>query len=175
MRRLLLAALVLGGCASARTDDAEVLASSPVPKQIGNARLTEADIFPRYRPGTGYRYRDGDLRADVYLFMKGDMADTRTQTDDFLKELRIMRLRGEYDSYQILVEDAVEVTNGTQIIAGHEVVFRSQRRARQNDEYFAVLALPEQYARFRITQPVDPASADEARAFVRAWLTAHLQ
>ena len=165
----------LAACASAQTQDPDALAASPVPQVVGSARLTETDIFPRQRPGTGYRYRAGEMRADVYLFLKGDRDDPRKQAEDFLEELRIMRLRGDYDGYDVSREESVLLSIGTHTITGYEIVFRTQRRARRSDEYFAAVALPEQYVTFRVVQPLGESSADSARAFVREWLTAHLR
>ena len=165
----------LAACASTGTKDPGTLASSPVPQMVGAAQLTETDIFPRRRPGIGYRYRAGEVRADVYLFLKGDRDNPRTQAEDFLEELRIMRLRGDYDGYDVLTEESLTLSIGTHTITGSEIVFRTQRRARRSDEYFAAVALPEQYVTFRVVQPLAVASADSARAFVREWLTAHLK
>jgi len=167
--------LSLVGCASSATEDPGALAASPVPQVVGAARLTETDIFPRRRPGIGYRYRAGEMRADVYLFLKGDRDDPRQQAEDFLEELRIMRLRGDYDGYDVLTEESLLLTISTQTITGSEVVFRTQRRARRSDEYFAAVSLPEQYVTFRVVQPLSESSADSARAFMRDWLTAHLK
>ena len=171
----LVVALSLAGCASTPADDPGALRASPVPQVVGGARLTETDIFPRQRPGIGYRYRAGEMRADVYVFLRGDRDDPRTQAQDFLDELRIMRLRGDYDGYAVLREESLLLSIGTHTITGSEIVFRTQRRARRSDEYFAAVALPEQYVTFRVVQPLSESSADSARAFMREWLTAHLQ
>ncbi len=174
-RSTALLVVALAACASTPKQDPDALAASPVPQVVGGARLTETDIFPRRRPGIGYRYRAGEMRADVYLFLKGDRDDPRQQAEDFLEELRIMRLRGDYDGYDVQREESLLLSVGTHTITGSEVVFRTQRRARRSDEYFAAVALPEQYVTFRVVQPLSESSADSARAFMHDWITAHLK
>ena len=73
-----------------------------------------------------------------------------------IETLDIIRRRGEFDSYQILLNQPITVTAGTRSLPGHEVVFGMTRRNEVRESYFAVVALDDQYVKFTITQTLDP-------------------
>ncbi len=166
--------LILTACASGSSQEESHLRARRAPQQVGTVRLNQTQQLPRYALGAIYRYRDEDFRPDVYIYPRDQWPDLRMQAFNFVDAIGEMRLRGRYESYDMLLDVPIKLNIGTEALAGHEIIFRIAQAGRKRDSYFAVIGLPEQYVKFRITQPTEPNAPVRAREFVSAWLTAYL-
>lgn len=169
------ALMISAGCASSGADaeGGSVTPEASVPQKVATAHLTRTRMFPRGVQGQIYGYVDGSFRPDVYVYPKDGWPDARTQGEDFHKTLKMMRFDREIGEYHILLDEQTTVTANGREYYGHEIVFTTVRRGLRRDSYFLVLALPEQYIKFRITQNPSAESMTRSRAFVREWLTAY--
>ena len=176
-REYALTMLLLAACSSgSRTADVTPgPARSPtVPTAVDDVTAAGTQRFPSAQLGTLYRYARGDFKPDVFLYAKSGWRDSQSQAQTFIETLDISRRRGEFESYQILLNQAITVTAGARSLPGHEVIFRMTRRNEVRESYFAVVALDDEYVKFRITQAVDATATARAREFARRWVALYV-
>jgi hypothetical protein len=174
MRRAIpLIALALAACASRSATPAAPAPPEPttreIPATVAGIKQTSAQRFPRADMGTMYRYGNADFRGDVYVYPKTGWPDVTQQASGFSQVLEIYRSRGEFDSYQILLTQPVTVAG----FPGHEVVHKYTRQGKDSDSYFSVVQLPNEYVKFRISQPPDAKSVEKARSFMNSWVAGY--
>ncbi len=132
-------------------------------------------VYPRSQLGTLYRYREDSFRPDVYIYPSDDWPNLREQAYLFVDVIGEMRMRRRYDDYEILLDVPITLEIPGDTLAGHEIVFRVKRGNDRRDSYFAVIAMPGEYVKFRITQALSDSSVIRSREFVNAWVSAYLQ
>ena len=172
-----LSMLLLAACSSGSStaDTTPGPARTPsVPKAVDDVVAAGTQRFPSAELGTLYRYARGEFKPDVYLYAKSGWRDAQSQAQTFIETLDVNRRQGAFDSYQILLKQAITVTAGTRSFPGHEVVFRMTRRNEVRESYFAVVALDNQYVKFRITQTLDATATAKAREFARRWVALYV-
>lgn len=177
-RRIILVSLLasLYACASANgeANNEATPSALPLPQLVGNARHFKTEYFTRGSLGRLYRYRDGRFRPDVYVYPASEWPDVATQAFDFVQTLNAERNRRWFDAYEIMLDEPIRLPVAEDTLTGHEIVFRIRRGSQNRDSYFAVLAVRDQYVKFRITQAPDDNAPVKSRAFVHAWLSAYL-
>jgi len=137
---------------------------------VGGIQQTAMQKFPTAELGTSYRYSSPDFRGDVFVYPHKGWPDITRQANDFPQTLEVYRSRGEFDSYQILLTQPITVAG----FSGQEVVHKYTRRGQVSDSYFSVVELPNEYVKFRISQPPDAKSVGKARDFMNSWVAAYL-
>jgi hypothetical protein len=169
-------AMVIAACASSPDVGDGVPAGLPVrpiPAKVGIVELDKSETLPR-GAGIVHRYRDGRFRPDVFLYGKEGSEDIRMQAYEFIESLKFRRVFGRFDSFRVLLDEPITVTIGNQTFPAHEIVAQIRSRAQWYDTYFSVIALPDQFVKFRITQPRSDQTPVRSREFVNGWLTAYL-
>jgi len=172
-RTIPLLALVLAACASRPATPANPAAPEPtareIPATVDGIPKTKTERLPTGELGTIHRYGSADFRPDVYVYPTTGWSDVAGQTDEFLQTLAIYRSRGEFDSYQVLLKQPITVAG----FPGHEVVLKFTRRGQPSDSYFSLVRLPNEYVKFRISQPPEAKSVEKARSFMNSWIAAY--
>ena len=57
---------------------------------------------------------------------------------------------------------------------GHEIIVRLTPNHDNQVSYFAVVALDDQYVKFRISQPLVPGAGEKAREFAKQWVALYV-
>jgi hypothetical protein len=151
--------------------EAPPAAARAVPDSVGGVGLSRTEKYPDRRLGTLYRYAQGDFRPDVYVYDKADWSDPQGQARSFIEALEINKRRGEFDSFDVLLTRSINLDANGRILPGHEIVLKMHRRNEPRDSYFAVVSLPNEYVKFRITQVPSETSIVKARDFVNGWIS----
>jgi hypothetical protein len=170
--------LFVAACASNPKSPAPPAALAVVstrPNAVGEVVLADSVKYPNARLGVLYRYRHGDFRPDVYLYAKEGWPDPQGQAQEFVPTLDYYQHKGEYESYRIQLTQPIVLNAGDRALPGHEIVVRYDQKDHTRDSYFAVVSLPNEYVKFRITQRSHPNAVVSARDFVNAWLAGYFK
>ena len=168
--------LVIAACASSPDDGGVVppaASGRAIPSKVGIVERNKSETLPR-GGGVVHRYRDGRFRPDVFLYEKDGAGSTRTQAYEFIESLKFQRVFGRSDAFRVVLDEPIRATIHEQTYEGHEIVAQIRGRGQWYDTYFSVIALPDEFVKFRITQPRGDQTPVRSREFVQGWLTAYL-
>jgi hypothetical protein len=162
------------GCASANSSrSTPAVRQHRVPLLVLNTVVADSQVFRPKSAGTVFRYGSGDMRRDVFVYPKETTGDLPAQARVFIQVLELDKRRGQLDAYEVLTNTPFNMDITGRIVAAHEITMNVTFRGKPHRSYFAVVSLPDAYAKFRITRPV--ASTDTVvRGFVKAWTSAYL-
>jgi hypothetical protein len=173
-RGLLFVLIVSGACASSPA--AGPVASRtrhPVPRLVQNVIITDSVIHRSRQLGVMYRYGSGHMRRDVFIYPDDAPPDVARQAALFIDVLEIERKRKQMLRYEVLSTFSFTIPLGADTLAAQEVVVKMERKEGVLQSYFAVVSLPAEYVKFRMSPPVSAGDIPH-RDFVIAWLQAYL-
>lgn len=144
-----------------------------IPQLVLTTALRDSQVFPADSFGAVYRYDSEAAHVDVYVYPAETWAGTSWQAGDFEQWLATEEAQRRITSYEIVSKEALALQVANHRVEGHEVVATTSRGSESRHTYFAVIALPGEYVKFRSTR-APGAPAFSQRAFVQEWLDAYL-
>lgn len=173
--RLFTAIVLFAACTSASTAQSGTAYKIPtrqVPRLVMNTVVTDSQMYRPARLGTMYRYGSGDSQRDVFIYPKS-WPSPQEQAKYFIDATEVAKKRNDIASYSIESNNSFSIHVRGDEILGHEVVLRMNSKAGPLNSYFAVLSLPDEYVKVRITREA-ALNEPNTRGFAEAWVAAYL-